>query len=220
MRTNSEKRKYLLCSKDVGNLVLRTKGRRNMKRAGLVISLFFAFAIAAYAQGLAIGSSMENFSMPDIGGKVQTLNDLKGTKGTVVIFLSSQCPVVRGYNDRINQIAKEYAAQGVKFIGINSNVSESPDAIKSHAELNYTFPMLMDKNSVFADKVGASVTPEVYYIDTRNVLLYHGAIDNDKFGRSITEPYLKTAFDESLAGKKIARTSARATGCSIKRPSD
>ena len=191
-----------------------------MKRILILTGLIMAFAAAASAQGLAIGSPMENFSLPDVSGKSQTLNNLKGSKGAVVIFLSSQCPVVRGYNERINQIAEEYSAKGIKFIGINSNVTEAPGEVMSHATLNYKFPMLMDKNSLFADKVGATVTPEVYYIDANNVLLYHGAIDNDKYGRSITEPYLKTAFDSSLAGKKIARTSASATGCSIKRPTD
>jgi len=76
---------------------------------------------------------------------------------------------------------------------------------------------LIDKNNVLADKLGASVTPEVYYVDGKNVLLYHGAIDNDRNGKNITESYLKTAFDDSLAGKKVGRTSANAFGCTIKR---
>jgi thiol-disulfide isomerase/thioredoxin len=191
-----------------------------MKRAGLVISVFFALVFAANAQGLAIGSPMEDFSMSDISGKTQSLNGLKGKNGTVVIFLSSQCPIVRSYNERINQLAAEYKVKGINFIGINSNVSESPDAVKGHAELNYKFPMLLDKGSVLADKVGANVTPEAYYIDAKNVLLYHGAIDNDRGGRNITDTFLKTAFDSALAGRKVERTTASAFGCSIYRASD
>ena len=188
-----------------------------MKRSLMLTGLVLAFAAAASAQGLAIGSVMENFSLMDTSGKTQSLNELKGSNGAVVVFLSAQCPVVRGYNERINEIATAYAAKGIKFIGINSNVSESPDAVKTHAELNYKFPMLMDKNSVLADKLGANVTPEVYYIDAKGVLLYHGAIDNDRSGKSVTDAYLKTAFNSALAGKKIERTTANAFGCSIKR---
>ncbi len=70
---------------------------------------------------------------------------------------------------------------------------------------------------MLADKWGASVTPEVYYLDAKNVLLYHGAIDNDRSGKNITEQYLKTAFDSSLAGKAIAKTRANAFGCTIKK---
>ncbi|MEO7539642.1 MAG: redoxin domain-containing protein [Pyrinomonadaceae bacterium] len=191
-----------------------------MKRVVLIFGLLIAAVVASSAQNLAIGSTMQNFSLADTSGKTQTLDGLKGKNGAVVVFLSSQCPVVRAYNERINQIASDYAAKGISFIGINSNVSEAPDAIKTHAELNYHFPVLLDKNSVLADKLGASVTPEVYYIDAKNVLLYHGAIDNDRSGRSITDPYLRTAFDASLAGKKIERATASAFGCSIKRNSD
>ena len=77
--------------------------------------------------------------------------------------------------------------------------------------------MLIDKGNVLADKLGASVTPEAYYFDAKNVLLYHGAIDNDRSGKAISDNYLKTAFDSSLSGKAIAKTRANAFGCTIKR---
>jgi len=77
--------------------------------------------------------------------------------------------------------------------------------------------MLIDKGNVLADKWGASVTPEVYYLDPNNVLLYHGPIDNNNSGNNITNRYLKTAFDAAPAGQKIETPSAKAFGCSIKR---
>ena len=73
---------------------------------------------------------------------------------------------------------------------------------------------------MLADKLGATVTPEAYYVDAKDVLLYHGAIDNDRSGKNVTDMYLKTAFDSSLTGKKITRTSANAFGCSIKKTAD
>ena len=198
-------------------LVIDFGGKFYMKRAAFLLTAFFALAIAANAQGLAVGATMDNFSLPDINGKTQTLNDMKGTNGAVIIFVSAQCPVVRAYNDRMNLIAADYQAKGINVIGINSNVTESLNWVKSHAEATYKFPVLIDKGSVLADKLGASVTPEVYYVDAKNVLLYHGAIDNDRSGRNVTDQFLRTAFDASLAGKKIARTSANAFGCTIKR---
>jgi len=169
------------------------------------------------AGDFAIGATLENFSLPDTNGKVQSFNDLKGKNGTVIVFLSAQCPVVKGYNERISQIAADYQAKGINFIGINSNATESNDWVKSNAAENYKFPVLKDEGNVIADKLGATVTPEVYYFDAKNVLLYHGAIDNDKSGKAITDPYLRTAFDSSLSGKAIAKTRANAFGCSIKR---
>lgn len=191
-----------------------------MKQFALVFTIFFAFALAANAQGLAVGGTMENFSLADTNGKMQTLNALKGTKGAVIIFVSAQCPVVRMYNDRINQIASDYKAKGINVIGINSNVTENGEQIKTHAAMTFNFPVLIDKNSVLADKLGATRTPEAYFVDAKNVLLYHGALDNDRTGKNVTEKYLTIAFDSSLAGKKIDKTSVDAFGCTIKRAGD
>ncbi|HVF47526.1 MAG TPA: redoxin domain-containing protein [Pyrinomonadaceae bacterium] len=188
-----------------------------MKKAICLLMVMFALATTAAAQAIEIGAAMDNFSMPDVNGKEHTLNDLKGKNGAVIVFLSAQCPVVKAYNERISQIAADYAAKGINFIGINSNVTESLDWVKSHAAENYKFPMLIDKGNKFADKIGAAVTPEVYYVDAKNVLVYHGAIDNDRSGKAITDQYLRTAFDSTLAGKKVERTKANAFGCTIKR---
>jgi peroxiredoxin len=191
-----------------------------MKRFAILFSLFFAIAIAAHAQGLAIGGTMDNFSLTDTNGKAQTLNDMKGTNGAVIIFVSSQCPVVRGYNERMNQIASDYKAKGISVIGVNANVTELPAEIKAHGDATYKFPVLIDRNSVLAEKLNANNTPEAFFVDAKNVLLYHGAIDNDRSGRNVTEPYLRNAFDASLAGKKIERASTVAFGCTIKKPGD
>ena len=191
-----------------------------------IFAIFALFAMLAYvtmppvasAEALAIGTVVESFSLPDVDGKAQTLDGLKGKNGTVVVWLSAQCPVVRGYKDRINEIASAYQAKGINFVGINSNSTEDLAWVKSNiAEFGYKFPVLIDKGNVLADKWGATVTPEVYYFDAKNKLLYHGAIDNDRSGRSITDQYLKTAFESALTGKAIAKTRANAFGCSIKR---
>ena len=185
----------------------------------LVVAAFLISASTADAQmkEFPVGSTVENFKLTDINGKEHSLDSLKGKNGTLLIWLSAQCPVVKMYDGRINEIAAEYGAKGVSFIGINSNVTEGLDWVKSHAEANYKFPMLIDKDNKLADKLGASVTPEVYFLDTANKLLYHGAIDNDRSGRNIQEKYLRNAFEATLGGKSIERTKANAFGCTIKR---
>lgn len=194
--------------------------RKSILLAAILAAFVFVLCPDVNAQTFAVGSILEDFKLTDTNGKEQSFENLKGEKGTVIVFLSAQCPVVKGYNDRISQIVADYQSKGINFIGINSNATESLEWVKSHAEENYKFPVLIDKGAVLADKLGANVTPEVFYFDTKNVLLYHGAIDNDRSGKNITEGYLKTAFDSSLNGKKIEKTSANAFGCSIKRKAD
>jgi len=191
--------------------------KRTAVLSSIILAIFAFVSIAVVSADVAIGAKVDNFTLPDTSGKQQTLGELKGTNGTVIVFLSAQCPVVKAYNGRINEIAAEYQAKGINFIGINSNATEDDAWVKSHATENYKFPMLKDKGNKLADKLGATTTPEIYYLDKDNVLLYHGAVDNDRSGKTVTEPYLKTAFDASLSGKKIEKTNTNAVGCSIKR---
>lgn len=189
--------------------------------------ILFVLALAAFvslgnmgstrAGDFAVGTVLEDFKLTDINGTEQSFSKLKGEKGTILIFLSAQCPVVKSYNARIVAFAKSYKAKGVNVVGVNANASESLEWVKSHATENYDFTVLIDKGNVLADKLGATVTPEVYFFDENNKLLYKGAIDNDRSGENVTNNYLQDAVDAKSAGKAIAKTSANAFGCSIKR---
>jgi peroxiredoxin len=166
----------------------------------------------------AIGTTIEDFTLADTNGKEHSLNALKGKKGTVIIFVSVQCPVSNAYNERMEKLAQEYRAKGINLIGINSNVSESAEEVKSHAAENkLTFPILKDPGNKTADRLGATKTPEAYFLDSGNKLLYHGRIDNSKDVSGVNATELRDAMDAVLAGKPVEKTSAMAFGCTIKR---
>jgi peroxiredoxin len=174
------------------------------------------FAVSVNAQ-IKIGSETENFKLSDSTGTEKNLNDLKGKNGTILVFLSIQCPVVKGYNERLNKLSEDYAAKGINLVGINSNFTETPEKIKKHTADNYKFAVLIDKGNVVADKFAAYATPEIFFLDKDNKLAYHGGIDNDRSGENVTNNFLRDALDANLAGKVIAKTETRAIGCTIKR---
>lgn len=166
----------------------------------------------------AAGTKLQNFTLPDLSGSEQSLDNLKGKNGAVLVWVSAQCPVVKSYNERINQVAEELKAKDINLIGINSNATESLDWVASHAkEVGYRFPVLIDKGNVLADRLGATVTPEFFYFDKENVLLYHGALDNDRAGKNVTINYLRDAFDSALNKQTIKTAKTNVIGCSIKR---
>lgn len=168
----------------------------------------------------AIGATIEDFSLPGSDGKEQALASLKGKNGSVLIFVAVQCPVSNAYNERMEKLAQDYKARGINVIGINANAAETGEAVKAHAGANkLTFPILKDPGNKIADRLGASVTPEAYLLDASNKLLYRGRIDNSRNGDQITSSELRDAIDATLAGKPIAKTTANAFGCSIKRVS-
>jgi peroxiredoxin len=196
------------------------------KLVGISFVLLFALAFvlmpdtgtARSSDTVAIGAKVENFTLADTEGKQRSFNDLKGKNGALIVFMSAQCPVVKGYAERINALAKDYQAKGISVIGMNSNATESLDYVKSNmTERSHAFPMLIDKGNVIADKFGATVTPEVYLFDKDGKLVYRGAIDNDRSGENITARPLQDAVDATLAGKTVAKTETKAFGCTIKR---
>lgn len=203
--------------------------KKNLISTLLVTSFLLAGAIIAVsgrsAEGEvpappAIGSTLDDFTLPDSNGKEQSLGSLKGKNGAVLIFMAVQCPVSNAYNERMEKLAQDYKAKGINVIGINANVAESADAVKAHAaEHKLTFTILKDPGNKIADRLGASVTPESYLLDGSNKLLYRGRIDNSKNAEGVTSSELRDAIEAALSGKPITKTTANAFGCSIKRVS-
>jgi peroxiredoxin len=175
-------------------------------------------ARADASAGVTIGATVEDFTLPDADGVAHSLASLRGKNGTVLIFMATRCPVSNGYNERMEKLAADYKARGINVVGINSNVSEPAAEVKSHAaEKHLTFTILKDEGSKLADRLGAQRTPEVYFLDAGNKLVYHGRIDTAQNIESVTANDLREALDAALAGKPIAKTEAKAFGCTIKR---
>ncbi|MDH3493523.1 MAG: redoxin domain-containing protein [Acidobacteriota bacterium] len=192
-----------------------------MKRTAIfpsvILIVIASLAVSAFGEGISIGSKLEDFSLKDPRGTEHSISDLKGEKGTLIVFLSAQCPVVEMYNGRINELATAYKEKGISFVGIYPNATECLNWVKHHSGKEYRFTTLVDEGNVIADRFGAQYTPEVYFFNSDSILDYHGAIDNDRSGRNPDKLYLKTAFEEKLAGKEIGQKETKAFGCSIKR---
>ncbi|HEX8707857.1 MAG TPA: hypothetical protein VF723_06305, partial [Pyrinomonadaceae bacterium] len=102
--------------------------------------------------------------------------------------------------------------------GINSNVRESAAAVRQHAaEHSLTFTILKDQDNKLADQLGAGRTPEVFFLDASNKLVYHGRIDNHRNVEMVQANDLRDAIDATLAGQPVTKTEASAFGCAIQR---
>jgi peroxiredoxin len=196
----------------------------------LAVTLALTFVLAAHARisatssdkasAVAIGSTISDFKLTDTSGKDQTLASFKGKNGTVLIFISTQCPVVRDYIERIGKLAADYKERGVNVVGINSNATETMDDVKAHiAANNLAFAVFKDKGNKIADQLGAERTPEVFFLDASNKLVYHGRIDNHRNVSLVNSNDLRDAIDATLAGKPVVKAESSAFGCTIKRSS-
>lgn len=165
------------------------------------------------------GSKVDNFTLNDINGKEHSLSDYKGSKAIVLMFISVQCPVSNAYNSRMVEVYNNYKEKNVAFLGINSNKTESSEEIKEHAEEHeFEFTILKDKENIIADKLDASVTPEIYVLNPSDFeILYHGRIDDSRNENNISNKDLEKALNEILSGKEVSNSRTKAFGCTIKR---
>ena len=188
-----------------------------------ILALIFVFTLTlgtiADADTVEMDKEVPDFTLKDAMDKEHSLKDLsQNKKATVVMFISTECPVSNTYNERIIALHNDYKDQEVQFIGINSNRTESVKEIAEHNEANkFQFLVLKDLKNEIADNFGAKRTPEIYLLDEKRILRYHGAIDNSQ-DDSDTH-YLREALDLVVAGKTVPADlkKTKAFGCTIKR---
>ena len=199
-----------------------------MKKLAAVSLLITMLAVALLVNARAvvadipappiIGSTIADFTLPDASGTPRRLDSIRGKNGTVLIFIATQCPVSNGYNERMEKLAQDFKARGINVVGINANSTESAADVKDHAaKNNLTFTILKDNGNKVADMLGATRTPEAYFLDASNKLLYHGRIDNSRDITQVNSSELRDALEATLAGKPVPKATANAFGCSIKR---
>jgi peroxiredoxin len=194
---------------------------------GLVALICLAFAglSAAAPQSTCIGAKVQDFSLPDVSGREVALTDFANKKGIVVIFMGTECVINNAYMPRLVEMQKSYGERGVQFIGINSNLQDTAERVAQHAKQNgANFPVLKDERNVVADEFGAQRTPEVFLVDDKGIIRYHGRID-DQFGIGYkrarpTQRELAAALDELLAGKAVTQPTSSVPGCLIGRVPD
>ncbi len=162
------------------------------------------------------------FRLPTAQGKVVELTAEPESKATVVCFLGAECPLARLYGPKLNEMQAAYAAQGVQFIGVNSNQQDSLEDVKQYIKrYEISFPMAKDYNNEVADRFHAVRTPEVFLLDQQLTVRYRGRIDNQYLpgiSRAETTTHdLKNALDQLLAGKPIEVSETKPNGCFIGR---
>ena len=179
-----------------------------------------------FSQPIQMGTAAPDFALPGVDDRVYRLSDFQGARALVIAFICNHCPYVIATQGRMNRLASEYAALGVRWVGINSNDAERYpddgfDQMKVRArEQGFVFPYLRDETQEVARAFGAVCTPEFYvYVprDGKWVLHYQGRIDDSwKDEAAVTRYELRDALDRALAGQEPASEQKPAIGCSIK----
>lgn len=173
----------------------------------------------------ATGTQAPDFNLINtIDNKSYGLNDLKGGKGTVIMFICNHCPFVIHVNEALVSLANEYQQKGIQFIAISSNDVENypqdaPQLMKRLAkEENYPFPYLYDETQAVAKAYDAACTPDFYVFNADLKSVYHGQLDNSRPGNgiSVTGIDMRSAIDNLLENKPPLAIQKPSMGCGIK----
>jgi len=164
------------------------------------------------------------FSLPGVDGNNWMLEQCKGEKGLLVMFICNHCPYVKSIRERIVRDTKALKALGVNTVAIMSNDPSQyeedsfENMQKISAEYNFDFPYLLDESQQVAKAYGAVCTPDFFGYNADLRLQYRGRLDESR-KQAAPEDVRRDLFE---AMKQVAETGRGpedqipSMGCSIK----
>ena len=174
---------------------------------------------------LPLGTVAPSFKLEDTNSNYHySFNDLKGSKGTLVIFMCNHCPFVIHAIDEIVMIANDYRVQGIGIIAISSNDAikypqDGPELMTEFAFKNkMEFPYLYDESQEVAKAFDAACTPDFFLFDAQNKLYYRGQLDDSRpsNGIPLSGSDLRGAIDALLYNRVLNSPQKPNIGCNIK----
>jgi peroxiredoxin len=174
---------------------------------------------------LPLGTPAPNFTLRDTNSNHNySYAALKGTKGTLVIFMCNHCPFVLHVLEEIIRIVNDYRVQGIGFIAISSNDAEQypqdgPEQMTEFAFKNkMDFPYLYDESQLVAKAFEAACTPDFFLFDAQDKLFYRGQLDDSRpnNGIPLSGSDLRSAVDAIIYNRTLASPQKPSIGCNIK----
>jgi len=180
-------------------------------------------ASAPTALALGAKAPMATTKMKTANGKEVSIADVKGAKGTLVVFTCNACPWAEKWESRIVELGNDAGKKGIGMIAINSNdpnvnADDSYAVMQTRAkERGMKFAYAYDATSGIAKAFGATRTPEAFLFDASGKLVYHGTIDdNADDAAAVKDAYLANAVNAVAGGKAVPVAETKALGCGIK----
>jgi peroxiredoxin len=169
------------------------------------------------------GWKAHDFALKGVDGKTFTLADVRGSKGTLVVFICNHCPYVKASIGRIATEAKALREIGIGTIAIMPNDTEayredSFDNMKVFsAKHGFMFPYVLDETQEVARAYDAQCTPDFFGFNAQDGLQYRGRLDAARMTQ-----VANARRDLFEAMKQVSQTGQGPTeqvpsmGCSIK----
>jgi peroxiredoxin len=171
------------------------------------------------------GWRADEFELEGTDGTKHRLADLKGPKGTLVMFICNHCPYVKAVIADVVKDAAALAADGVNSVAVMPNdtekyPSDSFDNMKAFArEHGFGFPYLIDRTQAVARSYGAVCTPDFFGFDKDLKLKYRGrmyAMEGGLKPKAGAKRELLDAMRQIAKTGEAPKDQTPSMGCSIK----
>jgi peroxiredoxin len=165
---------------------------------------------------------LDDLELRDYRGAVRKLSDWHDQRLVVFVFLGVDCPLVKLYAPRLNDLSREFESRGVVIVGVNANHHDTlADAARYAKQHEIRFPLLKDAGGLLPDRLVATRTPEAVVLDEERRIRYQGRID-DQYTVTTHRPRptrrdLAEAIEDLLARREVRVPRTEATGCFIDR---
>ena len=171
----------------------------------------------------AFGWKARDFALEGVDGKTYSLVDVRGSNGTLIVFICNHCPYVKASIDRIVAEARALREIGIGTIAIMPNDTDSypedsfDNMKRFSAQHGFTFPYVIDRTQNVARTYGAQCTPDFFGFNSKDELQYRGRLDASR-----TKPVSNARRDLFEAMKQVVDTGHGpkeqfpSMGCSIK----
>ena len=170
------------------------------------------------------GQAAKDFELKSTNNEIIKLNDVKGTNGTLVMFICNHCPYVKAVIKDIVEDCKNLKELGIEAVAICSNdsINYPEDSFENMIEFtkkhHFNFPYLFDETQNVAKSYDAVCKPDYFGYNNNLELQYRGRI------RELVNLKPVRVGDSDLysAMKQIAETGKGpemqipSAGCSIK----
>lgn len=199
-----------------------------MKTLLRLFTLTAAFCAAqvlhVHAATAEIGQAAPDFTATDIDGKTVRLSDFKG-KTVVLEWVNPECPFVKRHYQSGNMpsLQKEATSDGVVWLTVNSGSKGeqgdySPDEVKAWSKEKGAAmtSYLRDSDGKIGKSYGAKTTPHMFVVDPKGVLVYAGAIDDNRRTHEGANNYVRAALASVKSGSPVAKSKTEPYGCGVK----
>src|ERR1700751_2771331 len=169
------------------------------------------------------GWKARDFALKGVDGKTYSLADIRGPKGTLVVFICNHCPYVKASIDRIVAEANALREIGIGTIAIMPNDTatyreDSFDNMKAFAAKHgLTFPYVIDETQEVARAYDAQCTPDFFGFNADDELQYRGRLDASRM--RVMRGGRGDLFEAMTQGAQTGRgplEQVASMGCSIK----